>query len=109
MLGRIVEAFVIAEIRIAEAYGVRRPRLHHLRTTNQREVDVIAEYPGGDVIGVEVKAGATPNVNDARHLRWLSDQLGDQFVGGIVFHTGPRSFKLGEKVWAHPIAALWQS
>jgi len=28
-------------------------------------------------------------------------------VRGIVFHTGPQPFELGERIWALPICALW--
>jgi predicted AAA+ superfamily ATPase len=61
----------------------------------------------GRVIGVEVKAGSAPSSRDARHLEWLRDELGDNFVRGIVFHTGPYPFELGERIWALPISALW--
>ncbi len=30
-------------------------------------------------------------MGDALHLRWLRDQLGDRFVGGVIFHTGPHA------------------
>jgi hypothetical protein len=33
---------------------------------------------------------ASPTVRDARHLASLADQLGDRFVGGVVFHIGPK-------------------
>jgi hypothetical protein len=41
------------------------------------------------------------------HLAWLRDELGDQFVAGVVFHTGPRAFELGDRITAVPICALW--
>ncbi|KJK44701.1 hypothetical protein UK23_28395 [Lentzea aerocolonigenes] len=42
-------------------------------------------------------------------LHRLRDELGDRFVAGIVFHTGPRVFPLDEKVSAVPICAIWHS
>jgi hypothetical protein len=33
--------------------------------------------------------------------------LGDDFVAGVLFHTGPRAFQLERRVHALPISALW--
>jgi hypothetical protein len=66
-----------------------RPRLYHLRDQDgRREVDIIVEYGGGRVLGLEVKATSAPKPADGRHLSWLRDELGDRFIGGIVLHTG---------------------
>lgn len=62
-----------------------------------------------DAAGVEVKAGAAPDPRDARHLAWLRDELEEQFVCGIVLHTGPKPFEIGDRLWALPICALWAS
>lgn len=59
------------------------------------------------MIGIEVKAAAAPRADDARHLRWLRDELGDRFVAGVVLHTGPRVQELDEKIIAAPICVLW--
>jgi predicted AAA+ superfamily ATPase len=89
-----------------------RPRLHHLRTEQGRhEVDLLAELSGGRLIGIEVKAGASPTGRDARHLAWLRDELGERFAGGAVLHTGPRVYGLGERIvagrWQTAVKALW--
>jgi hypothetical protein len=60
------------------------------------------------VLGLEVKASAAPTVEDARHLAWLRDALGDAFVAGAVQHTGPRAFSLGDRLQALPIACVWR-
>lgn len=73
-----------------------RPTLHHLRETHGRqEVDL------------EFKAGATPDAGDARHLRWLHDKLGDDFLAGAVLHSGPGMYELSDRVYAVPLCALW--
>jgi predicted AAA+ superfamily ATPase len=85
-----------------------RPRLYHLRDQDgRREVDIIVEYGGGRVLGLEVKATSAPKSDDARHLSWLRDELGDRFLGGIVLHTGARPFPLGDRILAAPISSLW--
>ena len=108
MLGRLLETFVVAQLQAEAPVAVSQPRLHHLRQEQgRREVDVVVELGGGRVVGLEVKATASPTAADARHLAWLRDELGDRFVMGAVLHTGPRTFELGDRLVALPVAALW--
>jgi hypothetical protein len=83
--------------------------MYHLRTEQGRhEADLLIELAGGRVLAFEIKAAAAPTPDDARHLAWLRDALGDDFVSGVVLHTGPRVYALGERLTAIPIACLWQ-
>jgi hypothetical protein len=108
MLGRLLESFVLAQIRPETQLASYPSRLYHLRDRNGRhEVDVVAVLPGGDIVGIEVKASAAPSRSDARHLEWLRDRVGDRFRAGAVLHTGPRPFKLADGIAALPIYALW--
>ncbi|HEX7245678.1 MAG TPA: DUF4143 domain-containing protein [Solirubrobacterales bacterium] len=108
LLGRLLDTFVAAQLRAECASSDARPRLYHLREEHgRREVDVLAEIGGRDLLAFEVKADAAPGPDAARHLIWLRDRLGERFMGGIVFHSGPRAFELDEKVTAAPICALW--
>jgi len=59
------------------------------------------------MIAVEVKASSAPAADAARYLARLRDQLGDTFVAGVVLHTGPTTYSLGEKLIAAPICTLW--
>ena len=58
-------------------------------------------------MGIEVKASAAPDGNAARHVSWLRDQLGNRFAVGVILHTGPRMYALGERILAAPICTLW--
>jgi uncharacterized protein len=108
LLGRVLDTFVVAQLRAELPRCDTRPRLFHLRQEQgRREVDTLVEYGGGRVLAVEVKATSAPNRDDARHLIWLRDELGERFVGGVVLHTGPHTFELDERVIAAPIAVLW--
>lgn len=108
LFGRLLDTFVAAQLRAECASSDSRPRLYHLREEHgRREVDVLAEFGGRDLLAFEVKADAAPGRDAARHLTWLRDRLGERFAGGIVFHTGPRAFKLDEKITAAPISMLW--
>ncbi len=108
LLGRLLDTFVAAQLRAECAGSKARPRLYHLREEHGRhEADVLAEVGGRDLLAFEVKADAAPDRDSGRHLAWLRDRLGDRFLAGVVFHTGPRLFELDERIVAAPIAALW--
>lgn len=108
LLGRLLDTFVTAQLRAELPLTAAEPRLHHLRLEQGRhEVDLVAELGAYRMVGIEVKAGAAPTADAARHLRWLRDELGDRFVRGVVLHTGPRAYELDERILAVPICALW--
>lgn len=107
-LGAILDTFVAAQLRPELAVQARPATMLHLRDkAGRHEVDLIIEFPRHRVVGIEIKATAAPSLNDARHLIWLRDRLGDQFVGGVVLHTGPSAFALSTGIVAAPIAAIW--
>ena len=59
------------------------------------------------MIAIETEATSAPTAHYARHLAWLRDHLGPRFLRGVVLHTGPRAFELGERLVAAPLSALW--
>ena len=61
------------------------------------------------LIAIEVKAAGVPTNQDARHLRWLKGELGDQVAAAVVLHTGARGYPLPDGVLALPIATLWSA
>ncbi len=108
LLGRILDTFVVAQIRPEVELSSNAPRLHHLRARDGgHEIDLLADMPLGDVLAIEIKATAAPKASDARHLAWLRDRLGERFLAGAVLHTGPRPFTLGERILALPICSIW--
>lgn len=108
LMGRVLDTFVMAQLRAEATVSTLRPRLHHLRAEQGRhEIDILVELSGDRVVGIEVKADAAPGSGAAQHLRWLRDELGRRFVAGMVLHTGPRSFEMDDRITAVPICALW--
>lgn len=108
LLGRLLETFVMAQIRPEVELSPSVPRLYHLRTRDgAHEVDLIAELAAGEIVAVEIKASAAPEAADAKHLAWLRDRLGERFLAGAVLHTGPRPFRLADRIFALPICTLW--
>lgn len=108
LLGRFLDTFVAAQIRAELPLAECRPRLFHLRDHEGRhEVDRLAEIAGGGVLGIEVKADSGPGADAAKHLAWLRDRLGKRFIAGVVLHTGPRAYAIGDRILAAPIVTLW--
>jgi predicted AAA+ superfamily ATPase len=108
LLGRVIDTFVTAQLRAELEIPAYPPRLYHLRDKEGRhEIDLVAELSGGRILALEIKATAAPSKSDARHLDWLRAALGDRFLAGAVLHTGPGLFRLGERILAIPICALW--
>jgi uncharacterized protein len=105
--GPILETFAVLELRKQLGWSKTRASLHHLRTKDQVEVDVVLSTPDGHVAGVEVKAGATVGASDFRGLRWLKARTGDAFSQGVVLYTGDRTLGFGPGLWALPFPALW--
>lgn len=109
LLGRLMETFVVAQLRAQAEISDNRCRLYHLRQREGRhEIDVVAELNARQLMAFEIKATSAPCATDAKHLAWLRDQTDDQFLAGIVLHTGPVAFSLGDRLWALPISTLWQ-
>lgn len=108
LTGRFFDAFGTAQLHPEIALLHPRPTLHHLRETHGRqEVDLVIDMGAGRVVGIEFKAGATPDSRDARHLRWLRDQPGGGFLAGAVLHSGTGLYELGDRIFAVPLCALW--
>lgn len=108
LLGRLLDSFVVSQIRAEVALAPTPPRLYHLRAEQGRhEVDLLAESGAGDLVAMEIKADAAPRGDSARHLRWLRDAVGDRLLAGLVMHTGRHIYQLDERIWAVPICALW--
>jgi hypothetical protein len=103
-----VALLLAAQLRAELPSAASRPRPCHVRQQQGRfEVDLLAELGGGRLVGIEIKADAAPSADSARHLAALRDRYPDTFVAGIVLHTGPRAYGLGDRLFAAPISALW--
>jgi uncharacterized protein len=104
LLGRVLDTFVAAQLRPERAVADHPHQLFHARTANGRlEIDLLAELDDGRIIGIEVKADRAPGAEAARHLATLRDR----FAAGLVLHTGPNRYRLGDRLAAIPISALW--
>lgn len=108
LLGRLLDTFVVEQLRGEVAASKTRPSCFHIRTEQGRqEIDLVAELGGRRIVGIEVKATSAPARDDVKHLLWLRDRLPDRFVAGVLFHTGPSLFEIDERIVAAPISVLW--
>jgi len=105
--GPLLETFVVNELLRQAGWASTAVRASYYRDDRQREIDLVLEA-GRRVVVVEIKAAATADRRDARHLAFLRDRLGDRFVRGVVLYTGTATVSLGDRIVALPISALWR-
>ncbi len=105
--GQIIESFAVNEMYRQASWHRSAITLHHFRDRGGVEIDVVAEAADGRLVAVEIKSGPAVNRSDARHLRWLRDKVSDDFVCGVVLHTGERAYRLEDRILALPISCLW--
>lgn len=90
------------------AWSIDRPTMHHYRSKDGVDVDIVLESPDGRVVGIEVKAASTVRAGDFTGLRHLAERVGGPFRAGLVLYTGRESVPFGDHMWCTPISALWQ-
>lgn len=110
--GRVIETFVLNQIR-AELEALDMPdALSHLRThKGVREIDAVVETADGGIIAIEIKSANRHRSADIRHIEWFSKKIGDRFKLGLVLTTGAYISNIrsdvSDKIWAAPISVLW--
>lgn len=107
--GTMLESFVAMELLRQADWAERPVQLFHYRDKQQREVDIVLERNDGDVVGIEVKASATPATGDFGGLEYFRDKLGSRFKAGVVLHLGADTLPFGDRLAAVPVSGLWRS
>lgn len=107
--GHLLESFVVQQLMAMGGWHDGEPRFGHYRDKDQVEVDMVVEV-AGKVWGVEVKAAASVQPQDARGLMRLADINGRRFGGGLVFYDGNAVLPLAPErnIHAAPLATLWE-
>jgi predicted AAA+ superfamily ATPase len=105
LLGALFESLVTQSVRVyAQA---AEATVGHLRThRGDHEVDLIVERDDGRVIAMEVKLSTAPDADAGRHLRWLSEQIGDELLDAIIITTGPEAYRRADGIAVVPAALL---
>lgn len=107
LMGGLLETFVAGELRKLIGCAANRVKLFHYRTLPGKEVDFVLERADGEIVGLEVKASATPEAKDFRGLQDLAETAGPAFLRGIVLYTGAEILPFGRNLWAVPLSSLW--
>ena len=107
LLGRLLETFVVGEVRKQLSWAEPHTGLFHFRTAAGAEIDLLMERADGSVAAIEVKASATAGAADFSALQRLRDQLGKRFRAGAVLYMGDQVLPFGDKLWLAPVQSLW--
>jgi len=109
LAGHLLENFVAMELVKQASWSETQVQFFHFRTLAGTEVDLVLEDQAGQVVGLEVKASATPSSADFRGLRALAECAGEKFVRGIVLYTGQEVVPFAKNLTAVPLPAIWES
>lgn len=108
-MGKIVENFVVGELKKQATWNKTIVQLYHCRTATHEEVDIILENRSGEIIGIEIKSNEKISSDDFKGLRYLQDKVKDKFVAGIVLSPSATQVSFGKDLYTMPINALWES
>jgi hypothetical protein len=104
-LGPLFEALVMQSLRVYAQ--VAEARVFHLRTKNgDREIDAIVQRQDGRALAVEVRLGRTVGDEDMKHLRWLSERMGNDLLDRVVVTTGPAAYRRTDGIAVVPASLL---
>lgn len=103
--GRLVETWVYNQL-AAIADVSSGFSISHYRDSSKREIDFVVERNDGALLGIEVKAGSSPCMEDFKHLKWFAKNLAKGEFTGIVLYSGEHTLRFGEGFYAVPLAAL---
>jgi predicted AAA+ superfamily ATPase len=109
VLGQFLETFVYQELRRQASWYGDEVRFHHYRDRDGSEVDLVLERGARTVAGIEVKAAATVTTSDLGGLRKMKAAAGNAFAAGIVLYDGEASVGFGDRLYAIPIRAVWET
>lgn len=102
--GKLIETWVYQQLAsLAELdFGYE---IYQYRDSNKREIDFIVKNADGDLIGIEVKAGAV-GIDDFKHLKWFANNLAKTKFIGIVLYSGKDVLSFGKSLYAIPLSYL---
>jgi uncharacterized protein len=105
LLGHLFESLVTLNVRVfAQA---AEATVKHLRTRAElHEIDLIVERGDHRVVAIEVKLTRRVVDQDVRHLRWLSDQIGDELLDSVIITAGPAAYRRPDGIAVVPAALL---
>jgi len=106
--GKIIENFVLNELRKQATWSKKEVKFYHFRTSNGEEIDILLQDRSGNVVGIEVKSNSKVTPEDFRGLKYLKEKAKDKFIKGIVLYARSQTVPFGENFFALPINSLWE-
>ncbi|AKU14881.1 ATP-binding protein [Luteipulveratus mongoliensis] len=105
MLGRLFESLATLCLRVpAQAADAT---VGHLRTRNgDREIDLVVIRDDGKVLAIEIKLASTITDQDTKHLRWLTEQLGERVLDTIIVNTGTSAYRRRDGIGVVPLGLI---
>lgn len=104
--GQIYETMVVAELVKWIKTAQRDAEVYFYRTRSGLELDVILQTKNG-IIGVEIKSRKKLTPVDTKAMRQIADNLGSDWLGGIVVYQGSEIKKISSPdIWAIPSRRL---
>ncbi|GHV80865.1 ATPase [Spirochaetia bacterium] len=106
--GHLLETFVISEVLKELSWLDDTFLTGHWHTHDNKEVDFVIELLDGSVYGFEIKSAGLATGDCFDGLRSLRNFAGNSFKAGFLFYTGKSAFKFDDRLFALPIAKLWE-
>lgn len=106
-IGKLIETWVynqlMPEIDLHPLWTIE-----HFRTTH-KEIDFIVTNEKGEMLGIEVKASQSIQVEDFKHLEWFGERAKQSKLKfkGIVLYAGSQVLSFGNGCYAVPFSAMW--
>ncbi len=107
LFGHCLESYVFCELKKQASWLTEPLYFFHYRDKDKVEVDFVLQKGNGQIIGIEVKAGATLNPSSFQGLARLKESAGDDFLMGILLYDGDHTAAFGDQLYAVPIGAIW--
>jgi len=105
LLGALFEHLAVLSVRVYAQ--VLDAEVFHLRTyRGEHEIDMILQSDEGGVLAIEVKLSQSVEDKDVRHILWLKEQIGSDFLGGFVVTTGEYAYQRQDGIGVVPLALL---
>ncbi len=108
LAGPLVENLVVMELVKQATWSRTRVDIYHFRSLAGAEVDLVLEKPSGEIVGIEIKAGASVKNDDLKGLKALREIGRSRFHRGIVLYAGSEIVPFDANIHAVPLPALWR-
>ena len=102
--GKLIETWVYQQLASLSDLDLGY-EISQYRDSNKREIDFVIKNAEGNLLGIEVKAGAV-STDDFKHLKWFAKNLAKTKFIGIVLYSGKDVLSFGDKLYAVPLSHL---